>query len=1206
MSKLRFTPEQQRAIDSRTQDILVAAAAGSGKTAVLVERISTLIIQEHVDVEQLVVLTFTNAAAAQMKDRVRKRLQALLPTLDEPTAQFVQGQLGKLPFAAISTFHAYCIQILRQYYQYLDLDPGFKIGGDENVLAILKKEALDQTIETLVQSQESADQTFLNYFVPSTSLQALTTIITEVFEQTRSYASFDAWYQRAIAYVSDEQAINTLIVAYDNLLTADLNNWCLQLQHLSQALYSYPKNKAFVEIHQEKLAYIQELSLDEKIVVIQNFDFGKWPTIKKDDKSPESDGAHSSFNTIKDEIKKRAAKAFSATEIRQQQEQVKPFVKKLLEVVLQYQENFTALKQERSLVDFSDIEHLMIRLLTTQAEVQAELQQQIVEILVDEYQDTNEVQDTILKLLHHTGNRLFMVGDIKQAIYRFRLADPTIFLEKKNTYRIVDEPQDTTQELILLNKNFRSSQNILDTVNTIFERLFQLDIQYDTSEQLNFGSGSYDTEQLYYTKWHQFTNKDDADTTFETIEEQKATHIVNEVIRLVQSEQLFESKVNTAADGTETVIIEQRPVTFADIAILSRNANSALIRAVQQKFEAAKIPYSAAVDKGYFDAVEVNVMLALLNILENPYNSVAFLAYLRSPICALRDDELYEIINFYKEAEQANAKPQSEIFYHYFQYYCESAATPLAERTRAIEQQLELFHALLTILPLENVLERIYEETFYYNFVATLPNGKMRLANLDILVQLAREQTSAGKHTLYVFNRYIRHLQKNNRDYALAKPESDQLNTVQMMTIHKSKGLEFPIVFLIDVDRNFNEQDSKKPFQISKDYGLALKYYDIEHHIRYQTGHLDFINRNTQFDAKAEELRVLYVALTRPMHHLHIFLDAPNEVETPLTNQADILKIRSFGTALRSIYQEMTQGIQAPMSWQTAFADLKESINLRHFDVKRSQEETDAVADVTVGVQQNQVPQTNETLTQTIIANMNWQYPYQSLQHFAQKQTVTELKRRLDAFLLETGFLITQSDTQPHLIQSQTKQTIDATLFTTTPSFMQHDTQELSAMEKGTLYHLILEHFNWENQIALETQIETLIENQILTAEEAQVLDINRLTAVIADIDTQYFKKGYQLVGREIPFSFKYSAKKLYQESAFANETVLIQGKIDLLLQKENQFIVVDFKTDRLRPGQTVETLETRYQTQLELYQEAVKRFYETEAVTSKLYAIFQ
>jgi len=1163
MSKLMFTMEQQQAIEAREKEILVAAAAGSGKTAVLVERIVMLVLTERIDITKLVVLTFTNAAATQMKRRIRERMQILMEQVGADEKAFLEKQVLLLPVAHISTFHAYCIHILRNYYQYADLSPRFKII-EENALTLLKEEALRQTIEQMLEMQMNYHHV-LEYFVIGNKLQRLEDTITEIYEKTRSYAFIDTWMHHAIGFTKDEGMIAQLIDACERAYYQQLNIWLRQFNKMEHALVDFPQNQAVIVQLIVSLKQFSMIPYESSIMQLRLLEFPKWPAIKKTEATPESIKAHETFNKLKKAIAQYAEQNTTPEEITNEQRALEPIVSGLLEVVRMYERNLTQLKRAKDYVDFSDVEHKMVELLNENEAVRFELSQNIAEILVDEYQDTNEMQDTILQLLKSKTNRLFMVGDIKQSIYRFRLADPSIFLAKKRQYQ---EAQTSNEKrLIILNKNFRSSDNILTTVNTVFTSLFKLDVHYPAEEQLYLGTTSEKTHSSQYTKWHFFNDRPEHDTgQIQTIEEKKATAIVNEIVRLTNEGELWDEGANT-----------YRPVKLADIGVLFRARSSQMITYMKQKLEEAQVQYTFANDKGYFDAVEINVVLSCLRVLENPYNTIAFLAYLRSPMCNVTDEELTILAEYYRAAARAH----SDKFYLYVTYYIADHKDELALRLTEILQQLADFQQKLTVMRLSQVIELIYQETHYYNFIGTLPNGHLRQLNLDILVKLARKHEARGQNSLLAFNKYMRYVQENKADFAVAKTKGKKDDTLSMMTIHEAKGLEFPIVLFVDLDKQFNEQDVRTPYQLSKKYGLALQYQDIEQQIRYKTQHYQFIARRTEFDSKAEELRVLYVALTRPKQQLHLFLDETEDVKQ-IETTADILQLRSYGEALRAVYHR-AQGESS--KWEREDISLKKTI-------KSKQMVQHDPLDASKGTASSHLTQAT---IQDINKKMRSSYKYANFENYRQKHTVSELKDRL---VMREASLTMYSDELAEKPRPLTKQIYDEK-----PQFMQRD--GLSAKERGTLYHFILEYYPWDDMPTVQAHLKNMMQQSLITESDTKLIQPEKLYKMVRELHEDYLVHGYEIVAKELPFAFSQTAKDIYDESLFSDEKILIQGKIDMLLRKNDTFVVIDFKTDTLRENETIALLNERYENQLFFYREAIRKAYQTENVTTKIYAIF-
>lgn len=1173
--KVQFTAQQEEAIITRVGEVLVSAAAGSGKTAVLIERIVSIILIDRVAVDQLVVLTFTNAAATQMRERLRARLQKALQ--EQPKdASYIKRQLLLLPAAHISTFHAFCIQILRNNYQYTKLSPTFKVG-EENEMSLLKEATLDTVLEELFEEKDPNFMLLANSFVTGVRIQELRKIILSVYEKSRAFSHPQQWREQALEWVRNEVYIKKLIMLHQEDIQKKLSNLMSELANCQLLLSGFPKNQAACDYFSEQLYTIQEhIAGDMNTVKTQweTIDILKWPTIKKDEKTAETELAHQVYTKLKKQYQKMADSLYTDAQISEQQAKTQPTVEALLLAVTRFEQLFSTEKQQKDIADFSDLEHYMIQLLEEHELVRLTVSEHITEILVDEYQDTNGVQDTIIYALKRKENRIFMVGDLKQSIYRFRLADPTIFMHKQKLFA-ENSPEN---QLILLNKNFRSTSTILETVNTICEPLFQLDIEYTDSNRLYHGNLSYQPADDLETTWHIFAEvaKDQFAEQFTTEEEQKALYITRQVQELVQNRKIFDLKTG-----------DYRAITLDDIAILFRNKTTTLVQAIEQAFEKYGIHYSSAIDKGYFDAAEVNNVLALLTVLDNPYNTISLLAYMRSQLCFFSDEELVEIKMLASDACEKNAE-----FYEYLLYIISTKnESELALKIDRMLQQLEHFREKLMVMPISRVIRYIYEETVYYELVATLPNGHVRQANLDILCSLAKSREQLGMNSLRSFNRYMKNLQKNNRDFAIAKQKESREASIEMMTIHKSKGLEFPIVFLVDVDRRFNKQDSRAPYQMSEDEGLALRYTDLEKKIRYKTWHYQYIAQQQAMADIAEQLRVLYVALTRPMQQLHLFLDETTKEYVQAWREEDVLNMQSFGEGLSYAYQVMAT--KKDLNWQTKIVDLT---TLEGTMPQQLQKETG-----------QQVDAVTEADVLQLLAKIQEKYKYENLQQYAQKQTVTEIKRREDEKNEEQPFSFEKHLDAPIQGRFGAPRRVEENLKLSeeVPSFMKQE-QVISALSRGTLYHFILQQYQWKKPQKVEKMLEEMLAVGIITKQEQDILNTQKIEAIIQHIQETYLDNNYQIAGKEVPFSLKYNAEELYGDNlGFHEEQLLVQGKIDLLLVKDEEYLIIDYKTDSLRKNQNEADLTKKYERQLSLYEMAVKKFYNTDKVTSKIYAIF-
>ncbi|MGL5043168.1 MAG: UvrD-helicase domain-containing protein [Culicoidibacterales bacterium] len=1157
--EMRFTAQQSQAISTRTPEVLVSAAAGSGKTAVLVERIISIIVEDGITIDRLVVLTFTNAAATQMRQRLKKRLQEQLKETTGRKA-FVRKQLLLLPAANICTFHAFCINVLRNNYQYIGLSPTFKIA-DENEMALLKQEVLQEVLEIAFTEQTQHFVAFASAYITGVRLQEFHQLILAVYEKSRAFVHPQKWRKQAINWLAEEDYLAKLVAAYQQYVINEVRGGQTFFKKNLELLTNFEKHYALFEniieafeqviylLNADFLAGMDQLSL---------FDFNKWPAIKKDDKTVQTETLHEAFNKVKKGHKKLVSTAYTADQIGAQQEQLLPFVEQLLCCVNDFEASFLAQKQAKDIADFSDLEHYMIQLLEQYPDVCDQIAAGITELLVDEYQDTNAVQDTILYALKNQGNRIFMVGDLKQSIYRFRLADPTIFMEKQQLF---GSHNNQKQELILLNKNFRSTATVLDTINQICQPLFKLDIDYDEGNWLYHGNMGYQKEMDLPTKWHFFDieNYDERANIIQTIEETKADYIISQVLNLVNNETIFDIKKN-----------HQRPIVLSDIAILFRNKTSKLVKAIEQSCQRNNIQYSSAVDRGYFDAIEVNNMLCLLAAIDNPYNTIELLGFMRSPLSFFTDGDIVKIKQV--ACEQIG---EQIAFYSYITWYVEQfAESKLALKLEQMLETLAEFRLQCNINPLSKVLRYIFEQTSYDGFVGSMEDGEIRLANLEVLCSLAKNREQIGANGVRSFIKYMANLQQNNRDFAIAKKSYENTEALELMTIHKSKGLEFPIVFLVDLDKKFNKQDSRAIFQMTQQEGIALRYSDNITKTRTKTWHYDMLVKRQAEEELAEQLRVLYVGLTRPMQQLQLFMDCPTKTEYSMLEKAEILEMKSFAEALNYAYSLK----------KADFISI--TVDLTDDFTSQTQPNADQKGEVIKH-------RTAEVELKVNIDKLTKTYKYNNLQNFAQKQTVTEIKRQTEEVDLPRQLeLIVQTENQ-------------ALELTAIPAFLQKD-MSISPTELGTLYHLVLQRYDWEKSEPLEDLLSTFVSNGIISEEQKGYLDTKRLVKMIERIKIDFLLNGYRIFAKELPFSMEYPAQDLYgQKEQFTTEKILVQGKIDMLLVKENKYVIIDFKSDTVKIKNKEEYLAVKYSKQLELYKHAIASYFIDCEVETKIYAIF-
>ncbi|WP_139492723.1 helicase-exonuclease AddAB subunit AddA [Brevibacillus dissolubilis] len=919
-----WTDEQWQAIIKRGNNLLVAAAAGSGKTSVLVERLIRRITdtQDPVGVDQLLVVTFTNAAAAEMRHRIGDALKKALET--DPDSAHLRRQLTLLSRAAITTLHSFCLGLLRQYYYMVELDPDFRIA-DQMEAELLRQDILEQKFEEWYEHDE-AFVALADSYIDGQDDAALAHLILRLYDFSRSHPTPNEWMQEAAEMfaLDDDTPLESLKWVQSLLHSIKLELTGIESQLGKAALLAgSPEgpNGYVPLLEKERDAVTQaaqacDRGFDALADAMKAISFGRLPAAKDVDVATKEQ-CQDLRNGAKDKINKLMEDYFASDSDAYHRDlrQTAFYMKTLVRLVIEFGDTFHKEKMERALVDFSDLEHLALRILVVTNEdgtlqpspIAQGLREQFAEVLVDEYQDINLVQETLLQMVSRDGlgdvpaNR-FMVGDVKQSIYRFRLAEPNLFMEKYRTYQREEELDPWTAEQIAsgelpqpvgeridLAANFRSRKEVVDAVNFLFRQIMSEgvgEINYDRSaelicrasypeiepEQLDVevhlinrrapeleageGEDSYDSDS-------EITSSGGTSLTDERQLAEEATAAQLEA-RLIASR--IRKWMEPGVGGKPLLVYDKqeggmRPLKYKDIVILLR-ATAGWGPTMADEFKKAGIPIYVEQTDGYFSATEVDVMLSLLRVIDNPKQDIPLAAVLRSPLYRLSETELaairihspgspfYQAVQLYHEAHREQTREQLVRKLNHFYHN-------LAEwRTRARRGSLA------------ELISQIYRETSYVDYVATLENGQQRQANLRALYDKARQYEATTYRGLFRFLRFIDRLQEQQSDFGEARTMGESEDVVRLMTIHKSKGLEFPVVFVAGMGKQFNTSDTKARFLLHKDLGFGPQVVDTDLRLRYPSLAYLGIRQQLKREMLAEEMRVLYVALTRAREKL--------------------------------------------------------------------------------------------------------------------------------------------------------------------------------------------------------------------------------------------------------------------------------------------------------------------------------------------------
>lgn len=1208
-----YTQSQKQAINSSGHNILVSASAGSGKTSVLVERVIQKIIGGE-DVDRLLVVTFTEAAASEMKERIRSAIVKKTNEVKDAELQnHLLMQLNKLNNAHISTLHAFCMSIIRNYYYVIDLDPSFRIM-DTTESELMKENVWSDLREELYEKDEDGQFALLTRnFSSDRTDDGLQTLVLELFEFSNANPDPDAWLNK-IAQNYKVDSGNVMDMEFIQKLLAEIKTKLIQIYQKDLDVTEYAINAGEPL---KKAADNFQSEVDELKAIIDD-DFENWDTLqqkinamkfaqlprgKKDEVKEFNAYAKDIRNEFKSDFNEIAEKYFKLNN-----EQMIAIFKdaynlmmKLIEVQTQFADRFLNEKLTRRSLDFSDLEHFALQIVMDNSDeghaVRQSFQQKFDEVIVDEYQDINPLQETILTSVSRSdpGN-MFMVGDVKQSIYAFRMADPSLFIGKNDRFKQADQPD----ERIILAENFRSMQNVDDFTNLIFNQVMDTEvgeIEYDDDAQLQFGAKYYpdevhnDTEVLIFDDSSRGTL--DSETPSAVISDKNDGQLQMIAQRI---QKLFEEQTEIY-DRDEQ---QMRPLKFSDIALLHSTGGNNL--QIVDTFKKYNIPIEVNNAQDYFQTTEVSIMMALLKIIDNPYQDIPLAAVLRSPIVGLDENELAFLRIGKKNGHYYEALLH---FYNDFQIDSENEfQVKLKQKVDHFMAQLQKFSELAQQSNLVDLLWTIYDDTGYLDYVGGMPDGPQRQNNLHALYDRAKGYEESSFKGLFQFVRFVEKMRNKNKDLA-ENPVLTDTESVKLMTIHGSKGLEFPIVFLIDAEHGFNNADSKGSYVLDRDAGMGITVKDFVHRMEIDTLQKNWIINIKKRKMLAEELRVLYVALTRAQQRLIITGSVKSADDT----------LKKWGTAADTDQQllpaEQRLKVNNFLDW-IGMAIMRTSSVAEKFSEYANRQLTGLkVPEVNLEVvtssdiqehQASQLDSATENLPRLqnvdiesdlndadqIKAVLNFEYHDVDATKTTAYQSVSEIKRVFDdPDKFELNFSEVSLDQK---IKPQNRFVTDSLQ---KPRFMSEVGQP-KPTEIGTATHLILQQIDLTQPVteaAVNDKIGELVMTHVLEENVAKKI---RVATILAFFDSdlgQLMLKYPQNVHREEAFSLLLPAKGLFP-TVRGDQDVLIHGIIDAYFEIDNRVILLDYKTDFVLPGsveQGIKKLIDRYQGQVNLYAQALE-----------------
>jgi ATP-dependent helicase/nuclease subunit A len=1197
MSAEQWTKEQWRAITARQHNLLVAAGAGAGKTAVLVERIIRRITDPHdpVDVDRLLVVTFTNAAAAEMRERVAAALAAQLT--EHPEDVRLQRQLALLGRASIATLHSFCLDLLRQHFYRLDLDPAFRIA-DVTEAELLRADVLEQLFEEQYQAEDDQFIELVDSYGGTHDDSELQQIILQLDGYASSHADPEGWLQRLPEQLADETAQASWLNSLASLAKQALAEARTALQNALQ-IAGEPEGPAqYQRLLADELAKVEQAldqatpdNWDRLRELVQSVTFGRLPSKRggdlalREQAKAARDQAKAKIKGLWDELM-----AQSQDQLLQGLTAVTPGMRLLCQLTLEFRFRYAEAKRGKGLVDFNDLEHMALAVLQEDngrpSAVALELRQRYTEILVDEYQDINGVQEAILQLLADPagpGGQLFMVGDVKQSIYRFRLADPTLFLQKYQSYG--EDPH--LGERIDLAHNFRSRPSVLAAVNYLFRQLMTRtvgEMTYDASAELQPGAKYPDSPTAFGPEVEIML----AERTSSPVATEDEEDALAELDATSREARLIALEIRRLVEESGTTIWDKRrqqyrPIAYRDIVILLR-ATSGRANAFLEQMRELDVPSYAELATGYFQTTEVQTMLSLLQIIDNPRQDIPLAAVLRSPLVGLSGSDLVDI----------RLAAPAESYYDALLVAKEQTGG-LADKLQAFQNELLRWREQARRSSLTDLIWQIYRDTGYYTLVGATPGGAQRQANLRALHDRARQYEQTSFRGLFRFLRFIERLQSEQNDLGTARALGENEDVVRIMSVHKSKGLEFPVVFVGGLGNKFNLQDLSRDLLIHKELGLGPLAVDFERRVRYPTLPRLVIKQQLLLETLSEELRVLYVALTRAREKLYLVgsqrnlpkaldrwavasgqrRDARGALPAGILAQARCFLDWLVPALL--CHPEATPLRQAVDSEPTPLPVIADQSRWRFRLASAAELNTQAVATEQApeleNVRQRRVVPDQGTAWE-VNARLGWSYPYAALRGKHIKVSVSELKRRYE--------IVDEEAAPLHPWQRPA---------ITRPAFMQQE-GGLSQAEVGSAIHLLLQHVDLTATptLAYLKQLqEDLLQQSLLSREEAERIDL-KLVASFLQSDLGCRLRRAEQVWRELPFSLRLPADELYGPEC-SGERVYVQGIVDCIFREGEQAVLLDFKSDHVTK-QTIAGRAAAYKVQLDLYARAVDQLF--------------
>ena len=1164
-------------------------------------------------------------------------LDAIYKKLDEdPENENLQRQITLLNMASICTIDSFCLDVVKNnFYELENVSPNFRIA-DTPEIELLKQEILDELFENKYLSEDKDFTKLINTYTSYRDDTPLKDLILSIYGYISSSPYPLKWLNEKIEMFNIKDELEkdfsqtpwgkVLLEEMDEELTDDIAILTDSIEGLEYE-NDLEEFKQTIESDIKQLTILKENlnNWDKSYEIAQNIKFITWP--RKKVESEIKDEIKSIRDSVKKKFNKKISKIFVSDSKQSNQDIFDMYVilKKLENLIIEFDEIFSKKKRDKNIVDFTDIEHFALEILvkgveTTidengrryeqiiKTEVAKKYTEKFEEIAIDEYQDSNLVQEFILSSISR-GNNMFMVGDVKQSIYRFRQAMPKLFLDKYSNYKLVENDINCIGRKIQLFKNFRSRDNVLDFTNLIFKDIMSQklgEVDYTEDEYLNFGAEDYkkinqnlkteidiidvkpadeteeNSQNYSYNKYSEnIGDNEESEDELEHLEniEIEAKYVAKKIKNLIDSKyQVYDRKKETF-----------RNITYKDIAILLRSTKDKA-SIYEQELIKFDMPVFADSNQEYLDSIEIQTIMSLLKIIDNPMQDIPLVTVLRSNIGKFTDNELVEI----------RLSDKYDNFYNCMQKAKVDVNAQLKEKIEKFLNKINVWRKEQEYLSLDELIWKIYSDTGYYNYVGLMPNGNLRQANLKMLFERAKKYETASFKGLYNFINFIEKLKINSGDLSSAKIIGENDDVIRIMSIHKSKGLEFPVVFLVNTNKQFNEQDIRKnPVLLHQELGIGAKYINYNAQVQYDTLTREAIKNVVRNENISEEMRILYVALTRAKEKL-IITGISNDYQKQLEaiEQQKNIYARKDG----KINPILVKKYKSYLDWillvylyeQSNTEDLLELNRVEPSSVLENKKQDIEQEKTSKNIIEMLDKKANKDDVNKVKKQIEYEYPNKLAIDIPTKSSVTKIKQ------MKQKQLGVDFESMENEVEQEKNITFEK------PKFLQEEKEtKITSAQKGTLIHLCLKKLNPKEEYSLE-KIKALIQNlemnQIITEKESKAINPYKILQFIKSEIWNQLKNAKEYY-QEKPFYINVPASQIYDEDI--KENILVQGIIDLYFINENgQVVLVDYKTDYVENGNEIELVD-KYKSQLNLYKQALENALGTKVDKVYIYSVY-